>query len=258
VALTLEELVRAGTLLFGAGFRPDVPGWRADLRAAYRRRALETHPDRARALGRAEAELAREFQAVKRAYELLAAAAPGSRATRGPAPAARAAEPRPARPARPERRGARAEPLRPEPRRPGAPRVRVGVRPEDLPQRRLRLAEFLYYTGRVSWSDLVEAIAWQRVERPPLGRIAVALGFLARSDVDALLARRRAEGAGHVPFGAYAVRAGYLTSFQRLAALGRQAALHRPIGRYFVERGLVDDEDLEEIRVRIARHNSRF
>jgi hypothetical protein len=107
-------------------------------------------------------------------------------------------------------------------------------------------------------SDLVDAIAWQRAERPPLGRIAVALGFLTRDDVEALLARRRAERAGHVPFGAYAVRAGYLTGFQRLAALGRQAALDRPIGRYFVERGLVDAADLDELRVRIARHNARF
>ena len=251
VLTTLDELVRAGTLLFGAGFRPEAPGWRANLRAAYRRRALETHPDRARTLGRAEAELAREFQAVTRAYELLAAAAPSRRADHAAARAARV------EPSRPSRRDPQAAPLHPEPRS-GAPRVRVGVRPEDLPQRRLRLAEFLYYTGRVSWSDLVDAIAWQRAERPPLGRIAVALGFLTRADVDALLARRRAEGAGHVPFGDYAVRAGYLTSFQRLAALGRQAALHRPIGRYFVERGLVDDRDLEEIRVRIARHNARF
>jgi hypothetical protein len=136
--------------------------------------------------------------------------------------------------------------------------VRVGVRPEDLPRRRLRLAEFLYYTGRVPWSALVGAIAWQRAERPPLGRIAVALGFLTQGDVAALLARRRADGAQGVPFGDYAVRAGYLTSFQRLAALGRQAALHRPIGRYFVERGFINAEDLDAIRVRLGRHNARF
>jgi hypothetical protein len=136
--------------------------------------------------------------------------------------------------------------------------VRVGVQPEDLPRRRLRLAEFLYYTGRVPWSALVDAIAWQRAERPPLGRIAVALGYLTDREVDALLARRRAEGALGVPFGEYAVRAGHLTSFQRLAALGRQAALHRPIGRYFVEHGFVDPEDLDAIRVRLGRHNARF
>ena len=41
-----------------------------------------------------------------------------------------------------------------------------------LPRRRLRLAEFLYYTGRVSWQSLIGAIVWQRSTRPHFGELA--------------------------------------------------------------------------------------
>jgi hypothetical protein len=140
----------------------------------------------------------------------------------------------------------------------GAPRVRASVRPEELPRRRLRFAEYLYYSGRVRWSELVEAIAWQRAQRPPIGRIAVELGFLAHDDVGVILERRRLAGANATPFGEWAVRLGYLTPFQVLAILGQQLRWQRPIGQYFVERGLLGPDDLDEIRRRIARHNGRF
>ncbi|MFY3746634.1 J domain-containing protein, partial [Anaeromyxobacter sp. Red801] len=95
VELSLDEVVAAGRVLFGPGFAADRAGWRDELKAAYRRRALETHPDRAGATGRPEHELAREFRAVADAYRVLSA-------LRGPAAPARARPPRPA-PARPPR-----------------------------------------------------------------------------------------------------------------------------------------------------------
>jgi hypothetical protein len=259
--ITFDEVVRAGRVLFGPAFAADGGAWRAALKATYRRRAMETHPDRARSLGRPERDLAREFKDVADAYRVLSLLGPG--------PIPRIRPPAPPRP-RPQRArapaGVRAErppPAPPPPpraaSRPGAPRVRVGVRPQDLPQRRLRFAEFLYYSGRVGWGDLVEAIAWQRAQRPPVGRIAVDLGFLDPEDVPVLLERRRrAATAGGVPFGEWAVREGYLTSFQLLAVLGHQLRLQRPIGQYFVERGLLDPDDVDLVRRRILRHNARF
>jgi len=265
---TLEDVLEAGRVLFGPAFGgARAPGWRDALRAAYRRRALETHPDRARSLGRGEAELAREFRAVVEAYRVL------STLSRWPAaPVARPAAPaRPAQrhgPADPHARRARTEPppdprarrAAPEPARPAsAPhvRVRVGLQPDRLPRRRLKLAEYLYYAGRVPWSAFVDAIAWQRAQRPPVGRVAVDFGFLAPEDVREILERRRADGATAVPFGEYAVAAGFLTPFQLLASLGQQLRLQRRIGAFFVERGLLDAEELEEARRRLARHNAR-
>ena len=125
-----------------------------------------------------------------------------------------------------------------------------------LPRRRLRLAEFLYYSGRVGWQDFVAAVAWQRTQRPAVGRIAVDFGFLERFEVAEILERRRAEGVRQ-PFGEFAVRHGYLTPFQLLALLGQQLRLQQPIGRYFVQRGLVSDLDLDDARGTIFRHNAR-
>jgi hypothetical protein len=257
---TVEEVLAAGRLLFGPAFGAHARGWREALRATYRRRALETHPDRARALGRAETDLAREFHAVQDAYRVLstvrewpAAAAPAR--PRGVAPQ----RPPPSRPhagAGVRRAETRATPAG-DPGRAPHVRVRVGVSPGALPRRRLRLAEYLYYAGYVPWSALVEAVAWQRAQRPPLGRVAVEFGFLAPAEIAEILERRRAAGAGDVPFGEFAVREGYLTPFQLLASLGQQLRRERRIGVYFVERGLLDEAALEEAHRRLARHNTR-
>jgi len=268
--ITFDDVLQAGRVLFGPAFAAEAGSWRDTLKATYRRRAMETHPDRARSLGRPEAVLAREFKRVAEAYRVLSMlrGGPVPRAAVRPPPQ-RAARPAPNRsPPRPP--PSPAERVRvhrtpgpapaPDPVRPsawsGAPRVRVGVRPEDLPRRRLRFAEYLYYAGRVRWTELVDAIAWQRAQRPPLGRIAVDFGFLAPDDVGVLLERRREAAAGAIPFGEWAVRQGYLTPFQLLAALGQQLRMQQPIGQFFVERGIIEPEEIDAVRRRILRHNS--
>jgi hypothetical protein len=273
--ITFDDVLRAGRVLFGPAFAAEAGGWRDALKVTYRRRALETHPDRARALGRSERDLAREFKAVADAYRLLSALRGGPLprgAVHGPPPRPAAPPPRPARKTERVRvHAARAEdrapPPRPAPPRAsgappaagaGGPRVRSSVRPEDLPLRRLRFAEDLDYSGRVRWTDLVDAVAWQRAQRPPLGRIAVDFGFLAADDVGVILERRREAAANGTPFGEWAVRLGYLTPFQLLAALGQQLRLQRPIGQFFVERGILEPAEIEGIRRRILRHNARF
>jgi hypothetical protein len=263
-AITFEDVLRAGRILFGAAFAAEAGGWRDTLKATYRRRAMETHPDRARALGRAERELVREFRAVADAYRILSSlrAGPLPRGVVHPPPrppvrvwSARAGraetERRPGSP----RAGPGPRPEEAWPRSEG-PRVRTSVRPGDLPRRRLRFAEFLYHSGRVRWSELAEAIAWQRTQRPAVGRIAVDFGFLSADDVGVILERRREAGANAVPFGEWAVRLGYLTSFQLLATLGQQLRQQRPIGQFFVERGLILPGEIDGIRRRILRHNS--
>jgi hypothetical protein len=280
-AMTIDEVVRAGRVLFGPGFAADQAWWREALKATYRRRSFETHPDRARSLGRSETDLSREFQAVADAYRVL------SQMRAGPLLPSRTGEdpPRPHRPRAPRDRaahraassgGASGPRHTPRPRPPpepeaahrahapspsqrgDGPRVRASVRPEDLPRRRLRFAEYLYYAGHVPWTVFVEAITWQRAQRPPLGRIAVDFGFLRQEHVAEILEHRRRDAAQGTPFGEYALGRGYVTSFQLLAMLGQQLRMQRPIGEYFVERGHIDATDVDEIRARLMRHNLRF
>lgn len=260
--LSWEEVVRAGTVIFGPTFAvaAQAGGWRAELRNAFRRRALETHPDRAAALGRSETELLREFRAVAEAHEVLARlhgqplpllpSPPPARPPRQPPPGARAAPPQGRSPG-PPGDPPRGPPAGPPPH--AAPPWAAG----GLPRRKLRLAEFLYYSGRVSWQHFVGAIAWQRGQRPAVGRIAVGFGFLERGQIAEILERRRQEGAVREPFGQFAVQRGYLTTFQVLALLGQQLRLQQPIGRYFLDQRLVDAGELDEARAAIFRHNAR-
>lgn len=244
--ITLDDVVRAGRILFGPSFTAEAGGWREALRSTYRRRAMETHPDRARALGRGERELLREFGAVTDAYRIL------SSLRAGPLPRADA-QGAPSRP--PPRPGSSKETRAAAARWAEAP-GRAPPPPRELPRQKLRFAEFLYYSGRVRWSELVDAIAWQRAQRPPVGRIAVRFGFLAPDDVGVILERRREAGASAIPFGEWAMRLGYLTPFQLLATLGQQLRLQRPIGRFFVEHGLIAEDEVDGVRRRIIRHNS--
>jgi hypothetical protein len=127
---------------------------------------------------------------------------------------------------------------------------------KTLPQRQLRFAEFLYYTGRVPFSELVASVVWQRRQRPPMGRIAVEFGFLTEKAVLEILTQRNRQMAHRVPFGEYAVREGFLSEFQLLAIVGRQRGLQRPIGAFFVDQGLLDASEIDEIRRRLFLHNA--
>ena len=251
-----EELVQAGTVIFGPGFAAAVhgPGWREGLRAAWHRRVLETHPDRAAVLGKSEAVLQREFHAVTEAFALLESFATPHRASARPAstPPPRSPQPRPA--------AHRATAYRaPAPRVSPPPTARASEGPGPrLPHRRLRFAEFLYYSGRVSWQDFVAALAWQRGQRPALGRLAVELGMLGLRDVTELLERRRREGVQAEPFGQFAIRRGFLTRAQLLALVGRQGRSQRRIGLYFLERKLLTISELEGAQLALFGHNARY
>jgi hypothetical protein len=261
-----EELVDAGTVLFGPGFAAAIhgPAWREELRAAWRRRALETHPDRAAILGKSEAELQREFRAVTEAFALLE-----SFAVRGRAPPSPRAGPAVGTVGRAPRRAPppRGAASRPPPARPPPPPPRPPIPPiaraadaagPRLPRRRLRLAEFLYYSGRVGWQDFVAAVAWQRGQRPPLGRLAVEQGLLGHRDVTDLLEWRRRDGAQAEPFGQFAVRRGYISRAQLLGLVGRQGQAQRRIGLYFLERGLLTAAELEGAQLALFGHNARY
>jgi hypothetical protein len=235
-----DDVERALDLLFGANrpSRASGESFGRDLREAFRRRALETHPDRALALGRTEASLGEEFRRVLEAYQVL------SREAAAPAPRPAARHPR-ERAARPQREHAERPP-------------RDHVTRARLPQRPLLFAEFLYYSGRASWRNLVEAVAWQRRQRPAIGRIAVEWGHLSDDDVREILDRRRRDGSSGEPFGEYARRNGFLSGAQLLALLGRQRRLQRRIGQFFVETGIVSEREIPSIDADLGRHNARW
>jgi hypothetical protein len=223
---------KALDLLFGANrpTRSSGDAFQREVRDAFRRRALETHPDRAQALGRSEASLAEDFRHILEAYQTL------SREEASPAPRLGAQR-------------AREHAFRPP---------RDHIHHSSMPRRTLLFAEFLYYSGRASWRNLVEAVAWQRRQRPAIGRIAVEWGHLSEDEVREILDRRRREGSGGEPFGEFARRRGFLSAAQLLALLGRQRRLQRRIGQFFVETGIVAAGEISSLDQDLSRHNARW
>ena len=201
----------------------------ADLKAAFRRQALRCHPDRAIALGRSSKELEKEFIAVTGAYNILAQFMVGrAAADRIEAPADSNA---------------------------GAHHT-VADRhwAQPIPANVLKLGQFLFYSGRISWRTLIESLTWQRVQRPLFGQIILAWGYATPRDIRELLTYRHA----HEPIGDAAVRMGVLTPKARDAVVGRQRGLQRRLGEYFVEKGILTQRELQELLLGQRLHNRRI
>ncbi len=214
----------------------------AALKRAYRRKALETHPDRSMALGKSEAEMNRRFKEVSMAYERLIPIANGEVIIE-PAPKPRPAPAKPSAPPRPDKK-AKAW------RFSAQDHYYQGV----FPKRPLKFGQYLYYSNHISWMSLISAIIWQKKQRPLFGQIARNWGFLTADEIQYILTVK--------PYtekiGEYALRAGYLTVFQHLAVLGKQRLQQPLIGQYFIQENILTAEKLAWMIEQAAAHNRRF
>jgi hypothetical protein len=238
-----ENLIPAFRLLFGATAPAPTSLDLGSLKRTYRRRALDTHPDRASATGADPATLTRRFQEVTAAYERLV-----DFVARGAPRAAAAQEPR--GPSRRREEGAARPAKGVEPR--GEP-----ARPVDhhwggrIPDHALLLGQYLYYTGRISFRTLVGAIVWQQRQRPYFGQLAIRAGYLVPEIVPRLLALKRFEER----IGEAALRLGLMTERECDHLLGLQRRTQRPIGEFFVDRGLLRPEELARAVFGLTAHN---
>ena len=204
------------------------------LKAAYHKKALETHPDRARSKGGDISQLNELFIRANLAYEKLCsvindkgslfqkpkpAAASRTRTTYADSPAYQAR----------------------------TDHFFNG----KLPRRKLLIGQFLYYSGLISWNSYINAIIWQRRQRPSLGQIAQDWNMLSTKDIyNILLGRYQRE-----KFGESAIRQGYLTPYQLMALLGKQRRLQPFFGEYFVNNNDLSWYDLEEMVRKQSDHN---
>jgi hypothetical protein len=201
------------------------------LKAAWRLKALDTHPDRAAGSknGRRGCE---RFIAARSAYDLLREHL------------RRREAPRPPGPQRPARRHPQARTATPR-HKPPAPIAAV-------PPRRLRLGEFLYHSRVISFGELAATLVCQRRQRERFCEVAVRWGYLSGAQADLLLARR-------LPLertGEAAERLCLLTPRQTRLVLTFQCMRQEPLGSLFVRRGLLSHRRLQELLGRLSDHNS--
>ncbi|QWR77067.1 J domain-containing protein [Candidatus Magnetomonas plexicatena] len=124
----------------------------------------------------------------------------------------------------------------------------------NLPRRVLRIGEYLYYNGLVSWKDLIAAIVWQTKQRHRVGEIASRWGWLSEDKVAELVrARNKGEKIGEA-----LVRLKIITPFQCNMLLWQQQKSQKPIGEYFLQERLLKDNDLSKYLKFLKDHNSNF
>ena len=246
-----SRLFHACQVLFG----PDIDVSRdflrylqmAGLKAVYRKKALESHPDRAIALASEPLVLEEKFKEVHAAYRDLYdyLANPWLFGGEAAMPGKRSGDP------------FRATRFWGQDQRRGRNTTRESDRRffrAILPQRTLPLGQYLYYCGAISYRELIDALVWQKVQRPQLGRIGVLWKWLHDEDIRHIL-RQRQRGER---FGEAALREGYLTPEKLKAMLGRQRLLQPRIGRYFVEKEILAAAQVEELAEKARRHNRAF
>ncbi len=232
------ELFDACGILFGPEIEVSLDFLRylrpAGLKAAFWKKALETHPDRARALGEDESKMNELFKEVTLAYEKLNSAIRDGGIVL-------------LKDDRRVQRNRKWPSAGQETRTPFSDHFYTG----HVPRRELLIGEFLYYSGLISWYTLIRAITWQRRQRPLIGQMALQWGMLAMRDIQGILKGRNLRE----KFGECALRKGYLTPYQLMVLLGRQRRLQHPIGGYFLKQGILRPRDLDKMLKMQRIHN---
>ncbi len=122
-----------------------------------------------------------------------------------------------------------------------------------MPNCPLLFGRYLYYSGTINLQTIVQALIWQRSQRPRFGEIGRRLGWLNEQDTYRILQNRQ----GRQLFGELALGLGILTREQLSLILLHQKKLHRRIGQYFVVNNYWDGARLEEYIKAHTRHNSK-
>ncbi len=250
--LSESEVLRACQTLFGAdvdicsGFLLYLQ--RDGAKSAYRRKAKETHPDLfARDSPQIQQEQTRLFRDIADAYDIVnrffeqrenGLWYPDSHKHRH-APRGWEAPGRRYRPA-------------------SGPKHNAGPRherrkPVVLPRQRMQFGRFLYYCGYISYGMLIDALGWQRKQRPVIGDIALRWGWLSAEGIDRVLKAGSQTGR----FGEKAVDLDLLSEFQVRVMLFFQYSQQRQLGTYFLERKILTQDELDVLLDELHRHNEK-
>ncbi len=147
--------------------------------SAFRKRAMEVHPDRAFVSGLSVQRCQDEFVSLKLAYETLRQHIASRKTFSRRSDTFSAGQ-----------------------------RDRSFLQPNGLPREKLLFGRFLYRMGIIEWRQLIMALTWQKSGRPRIGELGISLGYLDRNSVVTILKNSARVGA----FGVTAQNMGFLTA----------------------------------------------
>lgn len=251
-----QQLLRSCAILFG----PELHLSReflnylqlSGLKGAYRKRALETHPDRLLSKDRLQRLGSMEsFHAVRSAYEELLHFLQARDRYALKENFCRAVAP---------------SPFRAERASGGPPLYCNVIRGNSsysatehlycgpLPHRRLLFGHFLYYSGLANWRTITRILTWQRSERPRIGELGRRYGMLQPGDISLILRNR----IPFQPFGQTAMSLGMLSESQIRVLIFHQQRLQKKFGAILLEKGMVSQRELQQLLYDFSQHNMRF
>jgi hypothetical protein len=247
--ITESDVVQACQTLFGK----DVDITRdflsyvqpSGVKSAYRKKAKETHPD----LFAADSPSLQQmktilFREILRAYHVLTLFfKQREEGAWNPAP----------RVPRPHRRGREDRQTAPPSGTAGARQGGTSYFRGSVPFRTLQIGQYLYYRGKISFEALINALIWQRKQRPSLGDIALRWGLIDPGGI------KQISGSCERPrrFGEKAVEMGLLTIFQVNTILLYQRSQQDRLGKYFILNQTLFPEELERLALELKEHNVR-
>ncbi len=244
---TIEaDLLNACTTIFGSEVNASIDFLNylktSGLKTAYRKKALETHPDRALALGKHAGIMNEKFKEVKKAYDILHSFIEDSNK-------------KIRRETTYNRQKSRKKRTYPRTQQNTPKKSRTDhFYSGRTPNRELLIGQYLYYSGAISWRVLIEAIAWQIKHRPRIGQLAVDWGIITHHEIARIMAKK----AWHEKFGECALRTGYITAFEHIALLGKQRGLQSPLCHYFIRRRILSPSQISSYLRKQSVHNLNF
>lgn len=123
-----------------------------------------------------------------------------------------------------------------------------------MPTIGLKTGLFLYYSKKISFENLTEALVWQRSMRPPIGELAVQWKWLHEYFVSVILSNVETSG----QFGERAVKMGLLKESQVKMLLRQQSFMQKPLGHYFIKNKILTPQDIKESLAVMNVHNRVF
>lgn len=266
-----RELFRSCEILFGDDLQ--VSGEFLDylqisgVKSAFRKRAMETHPDRQ--IGRdipEQQESTEPFSLVREAYQNLLVFLREKESVQAP-PAFRTTATPPAAEAAPSQYTSHNNHRRPrsageQPIKPIILTGEIKRTPEfsstesyyqgSLPRRQLLFGHFLYYSGLANWRTIARVLSWQRIERPRLGELGRRFGMFNQNDIATILQYRKPSN----PFGQTARMLGMLSEQQLQMLIFQQQRLQKKFGTILLEKNLINDYELQELLLQFKNHNT--
>ncbi|MEA2103156.1 MAG: DnaJ domain-containing protein [Candidatus Cloacimonadota bacterium] len=121
----------------------------------------------------------------------------------------------------------------------------------NLPKRKLRFAEFLFYSKVINFHSMIKAIVWQRKNRPIVGKLGVQLGYMTQNDIRFIIRNRQYSE----QFGQTAARLGLISPYQLRVILRKQKKFKCLIGEYFTNEKIITHFEIGRLLYEHRKHN---